>query len=192
MTITPTQAAHFSLEFPADSEFFDVNPLDEPTTEYDALFFDGMDYIECDDAMIMDCCADDEDKIEPLQMSKQQQIDAIQEDDASYLLSNLQGQQQQDGAGTNQLNTSSSSSASVTSTSSSSSNGSTQRPTSINDQLQTLMASMKRTEETRKHIIAQRQMLSPEQKTVLGTAKEQLKRSRLDFVTGSKLLSSLL
>ena len=54
----------------------------------------------CDDYGLL--CRDDEDKIEPLQMSKQQQIDAIQEDDASYLLSNLQGQQQQDGAGTNQ------------------------------------------------------------------------------------------
>ena len=194
MTTTPTQATHFSSEFPADSEFFDVHPLDESSAEDCALFFDGMDFIdECDDAM--DC---GDDKIEPLHiMSKQgQHFNAIQENDASYLLSNLQGAQQEDGAGTithtkNQPNTSSSSSASVVSSSTSSNNG-TQRPTSINDQLQTLAASMKRTEETRRHIIAQRQILSPEQKTMLGMATEQLKRSRLDFITGSGLLSSLM
>ena len=200
MTTIPTQATHFSSEFPADSEFFGVHPLDESTAEDDALFLDGMDFID-NDAMY---CGDDDDKIEPLQMNKQQHCNAIQEDDASYLLSNLQGAQQEDGATTitmSSLNSSSSSSLSSSFTSSSSlsssftstssSNGSMQRTTSINDQLQTLMASMKRTEETRKHIITQRQMLSPEQKTMLGEAKEQLKRSRLDFIIGSGVLQTM-
>ena len=200
MTTIPTQATYFSSEFPADSEFFGVHPLDESTAEYDALFLDGMDFIDND---AMDC-GDDDDKIEPLQMNKQQHCNAIQEDDASYLLSNLQGAQQEDGATTitmSSLNSSSSSSLSSSFTSSSSlsssftstssSNGSMQRTTSINDQLQTLMASMKRTEETRKHIITQRQMLSPEQKTMLGEAKEQLKRSRLDFIIGSGVLQTM-
>ena len=188
-TNTTTQAEHFSIEFPADSEFFNDHPIDGSTDQDNSLFFDGMEFLdEFED--VMDCS---EDEIEPLHLNKEQKVDAIQEDDASYLLSSLKGDQQDDATAVtmNSLSASSSSSISTSAASTTSGDG-RQRPITINDQLQTLMASMKRTEESRKHIIAQRQMMSPEQKTMLGMAKEQLKRSRLDFIKGSGLLSSLM
>ena len=227
MTTTNTPQEYFSIEFPADREFLDVSDFHDfhPADDFsDADFLDSMDFVlqdeDGDDAMGEGADKFDE-ALEPLRMSKQGQLDAFQEDDASHLLSNLQGGAQQENTAddiikrseqqhkkfvqqpsvcdlsmcsysTAQTSSGHSHGLNAAPSSASASSNGVQISTPINEQLQTLMASMKRTEETRKHIIAQRQMLSPEQKTVLGTAKDQLKRSRLDFITGSKLLSSLM
>ena len=226
MTTTTTPQEYFSIEFRADSEFLDVSDFHDfhPADDFsDADFLDSMDFIlqdeDGDDAMGEGADKFDE-ALEPLRMSKQGQLDAFQEDDASHLLSNLQGGAQQEETADDIIKRSeqkkfdqqpsacdlSMCSYSTAQTSSgyshglnaapssvfTSSNNVMQRTTPINAQLQTLAASMKRTEETRRHIIAQRQILSPEQKTMLGMATEQLKRSRLDFITGSGLLSSLM
>ena len=60
------------------------------------------------------------------------------------------------------------------------------------DTLEETSGRPKRSEETRKHVIDQRIMLTPEQRTMLGMAKEHLKKRRLDFIKGSGLLSSLM